>query len=186
MKRRTFVAAVSSSVTGVLVAGCISESDGETAETPSESTTTSETVEQQTTEQSSTNEANEAVTLASQELSSGEGVCDGEEHAMVSHESQTVGVRGAIETPNPCYNATVAESRVSETTGGTRFEVVIGSEQPDDPNCRQCVGTVSYTAEFSFQNELPDEIRVIHQNIGEGTTTVAESETTATTTDSTY
>lgn len=68
----------------------------------------------------------------------------------------TVTWTGYIQTPNPCYGANLTD--VVET-GENSYQVSIDTNEGEEA-CQQCLGMLTYEAEFSAENDF--ELEVLH------------------------
>ena len=153
MKRRDLLCAVAAGTVGGL-AGCVASSkpsDGGDAGGDDDTTTRA------------------PPTLVGGDLTSVETDCadgDGGDAASVEFDD-AVDVDGTVETPNPCYDASLEHSY---DAGADALTVTV-AVSAEDGVCVTCTGVLEYEATVDFDGGLPGTVRVRHAD-GDRTETV--------------
>jgi hypothetical protein len=90
--------------------------------------------------------------------------------AAVTVDGGTVTVEGTIPGNDGCYTAELRDVAVD---GGLRVTVAsVRRETTETPACTQAIVEIDYRATFRFDGPAPEDVRVLHEAMGE-TKTVA-------------
>lgn len=163
------------------VAGCLGDNDGpgsggdgndgDAGEDGSDATTTATPTETPT----STPTEEPTPTVASEAIETEETDCmsEDQQRASVSFESDGITVDGAIQSPDPCHEATL--ETVAYDPDVDRLAVGVGVEDAADDACQTCLGIVQYEAEIGFESALPGHVTVEHVGSDGKATTITEA-----------
>ncbi|MFW5903539.1 MAG: hypothetical protein ACOCS7_02245 [Halolamina sp.] len=178
MKRRVLLKRMGALGGAGAVAGCLGEggspggggdedggAGGDGDDTPT--ATATETPTATPTEEPTPTVANEAIETEETDCTSEE-----QQQASVSFESETVVVDGAIQSPDPCHEATL--ETVEYAPDADRLTVGVGLKD-EEGACESCLGIVKYRAEIGFDAALPGHVTVEHVGSDGEATTVAEA-----------
>ncbi|PSQ17799.1 hypothetical protein BRD00_06295 [Halobacteriales archaeon QS_8_69_26] len=113
-----------------------------------------------------------------QSFARGQSDCGSRDDAAVEFREEAVHVTGAVRTPNPCSDLTLA----SVTLDGGEYAddestlaLTVATDGKRKDVCVDCVGTVEYEASVEFRNDYPQRVRVVHESMDDSRT-VAEVE----------
>ncbi len=162
MNRRDLLRGVAAAGAVGALAGCVSESD------PGDAGGDSDADPDTTARPPS---------LVGGELVDARGECAGDADedrnaAAVEFGDTGVTVTGGVGTPNPCYEASLAEPSYDADADELTVTVAVTAREAI---CQQCLGTVQYEAAVEFDGGLPGTVTVRHERDGE-TTTVTTTE----------
>ncbi|MFQ3294462.1 MAG: hypothetical protein ACI9PP_000921 [Halobacteriales archaeon] len=187
MKRRVLLKRMAALGGAGAVAGCLSESDSpggggnesddRTTTAPDESDDATSTPTEESEDVSSTPTATEtpepAPAVNSESIETNGTRCkQGSEQATVGFETESVAVKGAIESPDPCHEATL--ETVEYDPDADQLTVRVGLKD-EDGACQSCLGMVNYQVTVGFDNATPGNVTVEHVGTNGEATTVTEA-----------
>jgi hypothetical protein len=74
----------------------------------------------------------------------------------------TVSFDGQLITPTPCYLPTIEDTEYD--TESDRLTITLGTEKEDDV-CVECVGVVEFSGTVKFENGVPSDVVVVHDDV---------------------
>ncbi|WP_137287327.1 hypothetical protein [Halorussus salinisoli] len=104
--------------------------------------------------------------VADAALSVGRRSCGTEHRATVGFEGERVRMDGAVRTPTPQSDLSLAGTDYDRTADALTVRVRASETDDGDPGT-QCVGEVTYEATVDFEYALPDEVAVVHESMDE-------------------
>lgn len=169
MNRRDLLRGVAAAGAAGTLAGCVSEND------PDDTADGADSDSDPDPGADDDPDTQAPPSLAGSELVTAQGDCAGggdRATASVEFDTAAVTVTGGVGTPNPCYEAELAEPSYDADADELTVTVAVTAE---DVVCQSCVGVVRYEAAVEFDGGLPGAVTVRHQRDGE-TTTVTTTE----------
>ncbi|RZH66590.1 hypothetical protein [Natrinema altunense] len=97
-------------------------------------------------------------------LAVGEGQCAGRtdrERATVEFTGESVVIAGALGTPTPCHDLSLAEPTYDADRDLLAVTVAVGTQAA--ANCIDCLGIVGYDARIDLEGRYPDTVAVRHR-----------------------
>ena len=182
MKRRVLLKRLAALGGAGAVAGCLGESDnpggggnenGGDGEDGGDATPTETPAATPTETPTATPTAEPTPTVASKDIETEETDCmTGDQKASVAFETDAVVVDGAIQSPDPCHEATLEV--VEYDPDADRLTVGVGLKD-EGGGCMSCLGIVKYRAEIGFGGVLPGHVTVEHVGSNGEATTITEA-----------
>jgi hypothetical protein len=182
MKRRVLLKRLAALGGAGAVAGCLGESnspgggdgtDGDAGEDGGDATSTETPTATSTETPTATPTEEPTPTVASETIETEETDCmTGDQTASVAFETDAVVVDGAIQSPDPCHEATLETVKYDPTAD--RLTVGVGLKDKGG-GCMSCLGIVKYRAEIGFEGVRPGHVTVEHVGNGGDATTITEA-----------
>lgn len=180
MKRRVLLKRMAALGGAGAMAGCLSESDdgsdspgGGGDETDDATTTATEEPDEATTTPTPTETPEPTPAVASESIKTRGSRCkQGDVQASVTFETETLEVEGAIQSPDPCHEATL--ETVEYNPDADQLTVRVGLKDEGDA-CQSCLGMVNYEVSVGFDYGIPGQVMVKHVGTNGEATTVTEA-----------
>lgn len=161
MNRRTFLRR-SSALGALTLAGCMADANDNNTDSGDEGTPTpSDSDEPPTITGSSIDRTGKS--CASQQGEDGTQTPEAA-YARTSTDDSTLTVsfNGQLITANPCYQPTLENTEYDATED--RLTITVGAE-PEEAACVDCVGVVEFEGSVEFEDGLPGDVVVIHDDV---------------------
>jgi hypothetical protein len=95
--------------------------------------------------------------------------CSGEQGAVEitrDEDASAIDVDGAIGVSNPCHTASVESIEYDESAAALTVSLSSSEDSEEGQLCAQCMATIEYEAEITFDDDLPEEVSVHHDKQG--------------------